>query len=384
MRSFIIGVVLLTWAVPAHARQGLTETQIKQIDSLAQRHMRASRMPGLAIAVGFGGALVWENGYGSADIEHNVPATAQTLYRTASISKWMTATAAMRLVEDDKLDLGAPVQQYCRRFSEKRWTLTARHLLTHTGGVRHYWGNNDEPQDTDEERARLRERRDEERQGFTVRHRNAISPVSVFKDDSLLHEPGSRFKYSSHGYRLLGCVLRGAAGKAYAEVMQEFVFDPAGMQHTVNDDHFELILNRASGYMPARDSTVANAPYRDVSENLAAGGHLSTAGDLVRFAMAWNAGRLVSDASRAQMTSRPHFPNADPDGFPTDRHYGFGVNVSSRGGETVLLHSGGQSGTSTLLVLVPDQRVAVAAMTNLQGTELTDLVWGIVDIVDRR
>lgn len=364
----VSGALLLASAAAAVAQNPLTAEQITQIDSVVAAQMAETGAPALSVAVGRGGVLIWARGYGSADLEHDAPATAETRYRTASISKWMTAIAAMRLVEAGKFDLNAPVQRYCPVFPQKRWPVTSRHLLTHRAGIRHYWGSNDEPNDTPEERARLRDRSQAEQIGQYTRYTNVITPVSQFKDDSLLFEPGTRFHYSSHGFRLLGCVLRGAAEQPYADLMQELVFEPAGMTSTLTDDHYAIIAHRAAGYWRRGGGALLRAPYRDVTENLPAGGHLSTAPDLVRFAMAFDAGSLVSEKSIAEMTAYPEFPNGLPLATDAEGYYGYGVNVVlSHKGYRLLLHSGGQSGTATFLVLVPEEDLAVAAMTNLQG-----------------
>ncbi len=355
---------------------------VAAIEALVVEKADALGIPAVSAAVGTGAEVVWERGFGTADLEHDAPATASTRYRTASITKWMTATAAMRLVEEGKLDLDAPVQEYCPGFPEKRWPLTSRHLLTHRGGVRHYVGGNGEPRGTPEERAELARRRYDERHRFLDRFTDVIRPLDGFKDDPLLFEPGARYRYSSHGYRLLGCVLRGAAGERYDDLMQTHVFDPAGMTATQPDDARAIVPGRASGYFIDQRGGLRRDDFRDVSENLPAGGHLSTPADLVRFALAWDRGELVSEESMAAMTARPAFPNAEPE--PDEgRWYGFGVNVAEWEGHRILLHSGGQSGTSTLLVLFPDDDLAVAVMTNVsgQGRFTSEVLFGIAEVL---
>jgi CubicO group peptidase (beta-lactamase class C family) len=95
-------------------------------------------IPGLSVAIAVGNQVVYSNGFGMADLENSIPAKATTVYRTASIAKPMTAVAVMRLAEQGKLDLDAPIQKYCRAFPEKNYPVTARQLLGHLAGVRHY------------------------------------------------------------------------------------------------------------------------------------------------------------------------------------------------------------------------------------------------------
>lgn len=375
----VLAVVLLS-ATSGLAQAQLSSTEIARLDSVVRAAVAEHQVVGLQVAVGIGDAVAWASGYGMADLEHEVPVTSETRFRTASISKWMTATAAMRLVEQGKLDLDTPVQAYCPTYPEKRWSVTTRYLLMHRAGVRHYWGANEEPRDTPEERARLSERQEEERLWMSVRYTGVIRPLERFKDDSLLFEPGTAYRYTSFGYRLVGCVLQGAGGSTYSELMDGLVFGPAGMTHTVDDDAYAIIPGRARGYTHTPGGHLRRSRFRDVSENLPAGGHLSTASDLVRFALAFNAGRLVTRESVDRMTAPP------PGEEPGDSHYGFGVGVSrpeALGGRTILTHSGGQAGTRTLLVLVPEAGVAVATMTNFEpfGGEQSQLVRTMLGIV---
>lgn len=373
--------VALTLAPSVAAQAGETTVPFEpaveaRMDSLVARWRAEREVVGLQAAVGTADGRLWTKGYGTADLEHGVPVDSTTRFRTASIDKWMTATAAMRLVERGELDLDAPVQDYCSFYPGKRWPLPTRHLLGHRGGVRHYWGANDEPRRTVEQRARLFERQREEREGMAVRHTTVITPLEGFRDDSLLFEPGTGYRYSSHGYRLVGCALRGAAGKPYRELMRELVFDPAGMRHTRDDDAYAIVADRARGYV-RRGGEVQRARFRDVSENLPAGGHLSTAADLVRFAIAWDGGKLVSAESRARMTA----PEPVEEG--EESYYGFGVNVRSEPSVApgpVLTHGGGQDGTRTLLVLLPEADVAVALMSNDEDLpDVRELVRGLLE-----
>ncbi len=221
-----------------HPVEQLTEAHVAAIDDGVAAVVEEHEIVGLQVAVGVGEAEIWTKGYGLADREAERPVTATTRFRTASISKWMTATAAMKLVEAGQLDLDAPVQQYCAAYPEQRWTVTTRHLLTHRAGVRHYWGSNKEPRRSAAQREALAQKRTAERAGMTTRYTDVIAPLARFKDDALLFEPGTQFHYTSHGYRLLGCVLQGAAGTPYRALMDDLIFTPSGMTHTRDDEGF--------------------------------------------------------------------------------------------------------------------------------------------------
>ena len=365
---------------------GLSAHQIRDISKVASAALETNRLAGLSVAVSKEGEI-WSAGFGKADLEQNIPVTSRSMFRTASVAKWFTATAAMRLVEEGKLDLDAPVQQYCPAFPEKQWRVTARQLLTHMAGVRHNHGDNGEKRDTEAERKNLELLIQHEKSGQYLRYTDVIKPLDAFKNDALIFQPGTRVQYSSPGYRLLGCVLEGAARTPYRQLMREKVFAPAGMRAITEDDALALVPHRVAGYSKAPDDSLVRATFRDVSENLPAGGWLSTTEDLVRFALAFQAGTLVKPATRDQMLERPKLndgtPAPNPFGDPKF-YYGTGVMVGPIDGRPAWFHTGGQSGASALLYWFPDSRIAVALLTNRDGSAIRDpLARAIEEIASR-
>lgn len=222
--TILTAIILLALVPPqAHAETSpspeLARITIESVERLLNEKMAKDQIPGLSIAIVVDGKLVWSNGYGLADLENFVPATARTVYRTASIGKPMTATAVMRLVERGRLDIDVPVQVYCPAFPEKRWPVTTRHLLGHTSGIRHYGGP-----------------RNEEELFNTVHYGSIVDALDIFKSDPLLFKPGTARLYSTFGYNVLGCVVEGASGTDFLSYMRESVFEPAGMASTRDDD----------------------------------------------------------------------------------------------------------------------------------------------------
>lgn len=390
-RSRLLGFLALSAAfVPICTADTLSARQLEEIEQAAKAVLAKDTLPGLSVAVAVGDQ-VWTVNVGSADLEHQVPTEARTMFRTASISKWMTATAAMRLAEAGKLDLDAPVQQYCSHYPQKEWPITSRHLLSHISGIRHYHGANGEIPKTDAERKALDELIRHERSTQFTRYTDIVAPLESFKDDPLKFAPGAGFLYTSLGYRVLACVLEGAAQSPYRTLMRELVFVPAGMRTITEDDALAIVANRAAGYSRNPDRTLIRARFRDVSENLPAGGHLATTEALARFAIAFNSGKLVQTATRDRMLARPKLsdgrevPFAPPFfGLGNRAYYGIGVFVGEANGEQTVGHSGSQNGTSTELLLAPKRNVAVAVMANIDGWNgAHTLATKVLEIVSR-
>ena len=228
--------------------------------------MRVERgVPGLSAAIGVDGRIVFAEGFGWSDVEGRVPASADTKFRVGSVSKPLTAAAMGLLIEQGKLDLDAPVQRYVPSFPEKRWQITSRIIAGHLAGIRHYDGD----------------------EFLSTRKYETVSEgLEIFADDSLLFEPGERFRYSSYGWNLLSAVVEGASGDEFLPYMDREVFEPLGMLSTVADHADSIIPNRTRFYEVANDGRVYNSPFVDNSYKWAGGGFLSTPSDLVRFGIA--------------------------------------------------------------------------------------------------
>lgn len=337
----------------------------EKIVKVAEEEIEKTGVPSLQIAVGQNGKLIFNEAFGLADIENNVKATPVTKYRSASMDKWLTATATFRLVESGQLDLDIPIQEYCPDFPKKEWPITTRQLLTHTSGIRH---NLDFPRliedaKTEQERNKLKEMQTKERLGKYTRYTDVITPLENFKNDDLLFEPGTDYSYSSFGYRVLGCVLQGASKRPFKEIMKEEIFNIASMNNIVVDDAWAIIPNRVSGYYLKEDGTVSRASFRDVSENLPAGGHLATAKDFLSFVNAFQSGKLVSDKTQSLMTTAPIFVGDSP----FESGYGYGVELFNSDIGEWFAHTGAQSGATSVVILYPNDNISVAIMSNAYG-----------------
>lgn len=347
-----------------------------EIASAAMDELQQSGTPSLQIAVAQDGQVIFQGAYGLADVENSVTATPETRYRTASISKWFTASAAMILADQGALDLDVSIQTYCPQFPEKRWPITTRQLLTHTSGIRHYANYDAELDQATSASARddIEKRRTRDQLGTYTRYTEVVTTLDNFKEDPLLFEPGSNWSYSSYGYRVLGCVIEGAAKQPYRTALKNLVFEPAGMVDTVDDDAWSIVPNRVSGYRLSRSEPLRRADMRDVSENLPAGGHLSTATDLVRFAQAFDNEKLPGSQS-ATLMSAPLGKTRDDvagspswrDAIPSESKYGYGVMFFPNANGTWIGHTGRQAGASAIVILVPEENLSIAVLSNAKG-----------------
>ncbi len=318
--------------------QSLDDELIRSIEDRIQIEMEAQSLVGLSVAVGVDGELVWTRWFGLADLENDVPATEHTVYRLGSISKPVTAAAVMQLVEQGKIDLDAPIDTYVPEWPEKRWPVTTRQLLAHQGGIRHY----------------LRTDNMNNTRAYTT----ATEALEYFADDSLIAEPGTRYSYSSYGYNLLGAVVEGASGMTFVEYVGENVFPAAGTEAMQDDSQSRIIKHRAQGYRKI-DGEIQNSMLVDTSYKVGGGGFCSTAADLVRFAHAMQAGKIVDPETRDQMWTR----QTTKAGKETGYGLGWAINAD-RAGRRIVRHGGAQTRVRTSLLYFVDDGVAVSAMCN--------------------
>jgi CubicO group peptidase (beta-lactamase class C family) len=238
-------------------------------------------------------------------------------------------------------------------FPQKQWTVTCRQLLGHLGGVRHYRG--DEINST--------------------RYYATLSDgLDIFKADPLLHEPGTRYAYTTYGYNLLGCAVEGASGRGFVELVQERIFKPAGADTLRVDSVAEIIPYRAQGYRKLPGGELRNSNLADTSYKIPGGGLCGSALDLARLAIAVQKGLIVKPATLEQMWARQRLKDG------TETGYGLGWTVAIRAGMREVAHGGGQQRISTYLYMLPERGCAVALMSNLEGAQLGGLARQIADI----
>jgi len=311
-----------------------TDLLKNKISELAIQELQNSKTPSLQIAISLKDSLIFDEAFGLADIENNVYATTKTKYRTASVSKLWTATVAMILVDKGLLNLDAPIQNYCPDFPRKEYTITTRQLLTHTSGIRSYIDLEEELKNAknSQDSLYISNRYRQELLGEFTRYTEISTALDNFKNDSLIFKPGTDWHYSSQGYRVLACVLEGASNLTYQQLTKQYIFEPTSMNNTFEDDAWAIIPHRASGYRIQRGKPIRRADMRDVSENLPAGGHLTTASDLILFTNAFLSQKYFSSEKVNQMSSNysksgnekiPLWRYA----IPNKKNYGYGVMI---------------------------------------------------------
>ena len=330
---------------------------------IVARELQSRGIPGLAVAVALHGRIVWSAAVGYADVEQHVLARPDTLFRIGSTSKSLTAVALVKLHQENRLDLDAPVQRYVPSFPDKGAPISARLLAGHLSGIRHY---------------KLEETLSRPGQSAPVdRHYDSVDDaLSIFEDDPLVGPPGSKFSYSSFGYNLLGAVIENAAGKDYLAYMRDDVLLPLGLHDTIPDQNSDIVERRARFYTytvganqwaPGRPHALANAGYVDDSYKWASGGFLSSVDDLARFGSA-----LLTPGTFLNSESLSLLFTSQKTSAGVETNYGMGFHIGrSVKGQRICEHGGGVVGGTVVFVIYPDDGLVVAIAVNLTSAPIT-------------
>jgi CubicO group peptidase (beta-lactamase class C family) len=251
------------------------------------------------------------------------------------MNKMFTAVAILQLVEAGKLALDDPIGKYLTDYPNKDVAskVTVQHLLTHTGGTGDIFGP------------------EFEKNRLTLRTHSDY--LKLYGSRGLTHEPGKEFEYSNYGFVLLGALIEKVTGMSYYDYVDSKIFKPAGMTSTGSLTEAEKVPNRSTGYMKRDGAWVPNTdtlPWRGT----AAGGGYSTVGDLLRFAEALEAGKLISKKMLAEATKAQ-----------VEGGYGFGFDTKGEGPLRSYGHNGGAPGMNGDLRIFPQLGTVLVALSNL-------------------
>lgn len=353
--KLLTALAVLVLTAPAMADELATRAQ-----AVLDKILKESGLPAVTAGIAKDGHIVWVGAAGYSDVENKVAAVPDMVHRLASISKAMTATGAMQLVEQGKLDIEAPLRKYVPSWPENpEGTILIKHLLSHTSGIKHYQG----------------------RENSTTTHYNTLlDAVELFKARPLAFAPGQGFVYTTYGYTALGAAMENASGQSYGDYMREHIWTPAGMEHTSLEIFGEAVPNKAKLY---RRTGNGPGPDRDDDNSVKypGGGIQSTSADLLRFGIAFDSGKLVSPATIDRMLQAPQLPEK------ADLVYGLGWMIgNSEDFGHFIRHDGGQSGTSTNLVILRDKHIVIAVLCNLYnaGKEVGNITWNLAAAADGR
>jgi CubicO group peptidase (beta-lactamase class C family) len=345
-RTLLAVLCLAALSLPAVA-----EDKLAGIPKVVEGIRQELGAPGLSIAIALNDQMVYSAGFGMADVENDVPARGDTVYRIASISKTFGATAVLQLADRKKLKVDDLVTATVPGFPHP---VTLRQIMTHSSGIRHYKpGEN----------------------GSMTRFNTLEDAIKIFKDDPLLFPPNTKNQYSSYAFNLLQGPVEKLSGQPLETYLIENIFKPAGLTATSLELSERIVPHRARPYDRAKDGSLRNSPYVDNSIKWLGGGLISSAEDLIRFNIALNQGKLVSAEGLKLMNTH----NKLNDG--TVSEYSVGWELSEDKGNRYVDKYGSGTGVSTYLLRIPEKHYAVAVLINLSHGNIKPFAKRISDAI---
>jgi CubicO group peptidase (beta-lactamase class C family) len=335
---------------------------VTQAEQIARAGLLEQNLPGLSVAVGIGGDIVWAEGFGWADLYNKVPVSPETRFRTGEVSKALTSAAVGLLLEKSKIELEEEIQTYVPEFPKKQWPVTLHQLMAQTAGL---------PDDPGDEASLQPCER-------------TLDGLRLFADDALRVEPGTQHRRSSYSWILVSAAVEAAAHERFFKYMHARIFEPLGMASTRPDAARELIRDRATFYFPrfAGDPRYGPQLTREGDHTCyaGAGAFLSTPSDLVRFGMAIDTGRLLQPATVQLLQTEQQVKSGEKTGYGL----GWALETHPLAGRPARMAGHGSKadfiGGTAYLMTFPEQDLVLGVMTNISFADAKSIALKIADV----
>ena len=348
VRSVLLRPPAAQWSAAAeHGRQLVRSNVVEQ------------QLPGVSIAVGVKGEVVWAEGFGWADLLARAPVTPDTRFRIGHVSVPLTSAAVGLLIEHGRVHLDHDIQEYLPSFPKKAWPVTLRQLMGHTAGIRHYkdteWG--DKP---------------------STHCDRADQGLTTFASEPLLFAPDTKYQYSTYGWVVVSAAIEHVTEVAFADYMRTNVFEPLGMSATTTDAPRDAMRDRATPYFRnnfGREETTA----ADYSCFAGGGAVLSTPSDLVRFGTAMMTGSLLKPDTVQKLQTRQMLAS----GKETDYGLGWTLETIDLGGTSTRIAGHASrtiEGASVSFLTFPDRGLVVAVTANMSFADLRSIALAVAHL----
>jgi CubicO group peptidase (beta-lactamase class C family) len=340
MRKLLrIKILLFVFLFLSSFTTALSDEKTKAVDRLFAQWNKPDT-PGCALAVISDGKVVYQKGYGSANLEHRIPISPRSVFYIGSVSKQFTAMSIAILANEGKISLDDDVRKVIPEVPDYGTPVTIRHLVHHTSGLRDYL--------TLLEIAGV---------DFGAFHEADVLQV-IARQKELNFKPGDEYLYSNSGYFLLGLIVKRVSGRSLREFAEENIFKPLGMKNSCfHDDYTRLIINRASGYLPAAGGKCTN--FISTFDCVGSGGLYTTVGDLFLWDQNFYHCRVGGKELVETIQTRGSLNNGKK------LNYAFALVISAYKGLKTVSHGGALGGYRSHIVRFPEQKFSVICLSNL-------------------
>ena len=333
----------------------------------------SEREPGYMMAVIKDGKHLHNEGYGLANLEHQIPIDEHSSFNIASLSKQFTAAAIALMIIDEKLDLDDPVDKYLKDFPFKKDNVQIKHLIYMTSGINDYYYN---PRSNGSDWSSL--------SFFNIDTAIAAS----YSSGELMYKPGTQWSYSNINYMLLTKIVESISGSSFADFVEERIFKPLDMKSVVNDDIFQPIPNRAlaynfrsaeetawmieSGYL--NDQSQGFLQIHRNSPHYGGSGIYCSMADYKKWIDNFESKKLGGQAFYDLMHKQMKFEH-DKD------NDAFGLVIDNHDDEEIVWYEGGDWGYSSFVLRLPKHKLSIVCFSNIGSGNARQKVWSVYDIL---
>ncbi|MEP7108457.1 MAG: serine hydrolase [Ferruginibacter sp.] len=335
-------------AVQLLLKHGASDKEVPSAESLVDSYyssLKGKEAPGIAVLVARDGNVLYKKGFGYADLKNKILITPETKFRIGSVTKQFTASAILKLQENNLLSVNDKLSKFIPDFPRGD-EVTIHQLLTHTSGIHSYTSKED----------------------FFDKVTKTVSPdslISLIKKDPYDFNPGEKMLYNNSGYFLLGWIVGKVAGKPYETYLKENFFDPLHMENTGVHYAGIKLEHEAKGYAKNKDK-YEDALNWDMSWAGGAGSLYSTLDDLMKWNQALYGGKVLNEKSLAAALTPVILKN----GEQPDMRYGYGLGLNKFRGTDIISHGGGLHGFLTQLAYYPKEKITVVMFINSSTPEV--------------
>ncbi|CAN5518034.1 hypothetical protein BH09CHL1_BH09CHL1_00620 [soil metagenome] len=327
---------------------------VQAIDQIFEKWNR-SDSPGASVGIYKDGEIAFAKGYGMSNLEHEIPITPGSIFHVASVSKQFATFCIGLLEEDGLLSVDDEVRTHVPRLPDFGHSITIRHLIHHTSGIRDQWSL-----------LRYAGWRQED----LVTEEDVM--VMLERQTALNFEPGEKYLYSNSGYTLLAVIIKAVSGKTIREFAHDRIFTPLGMTSThFHDDHSEIVPGRTQAYTP-RDG----GGYHISIPEFALSGATSlftTVEDLAKWEQNFATAQVGSPELLTTMQTKGTLRTGE------EIDYGWALRIRTYRGATIVEHSGADHGYRAHFMRLPEYGIAVSCLSNLSTSMPTSLCEQILD-----
>ncbi len=330
--------------------------QIDSTDIIVEQMMKKQKIVGLSLAVIKNGYPVTNKGYGLANVELNVPVNAETVIRLGSVSKQFFTTAIMKLMEEGKLDIEDPVHKFFPDAPETWRPIKIKNLMSHTSGL--------------------------QREGPAYDNFKIQPDLNIIKSAynlPLVFKIGEKYQYCNLAYFMLAEIIKQVSGLPWQVYIEDKLFKPAGMNNSYLTDFYQIIPNRADGYMRNHDTLINATAMYAIRPS---GGFLSTSSDMIKWEKAITEEKIILKKDNWEKLWQPFIKTSDK--ADSKEYYGFGWVIDEYKGHKLIVHGGANIGFRSVFARFVNEGLSIIILTNTDEANPRAIANALADYYFRR